>query len=88
MTIDEIYLNIGQSISTAIDESNWTAARLRIKVVGNGVVGYTGDYQVDNKTLDLSSYEKFPVRLETGSGNYTALLQKAAATNGTKQFLH
>jgi hypothetical protein len=54
MNIDEIYLNIGQSISTAIDESNWTDARLRIEIVGNGVVGYTGDYQVDNRTLDIS----------------------------------
>lgn len=54
MTVDEIYLNIGKSISNAIDGSNWTNAKLNIEVVGNGVIGYTGDYQVDNTIFDLS----------------------------------
>lgn len=54
MTVDEIYSSIGQGISNAIEESNWTNAKLDIEVVGNGVVGYTGDYQVDNTTVNLS----------------------------------
>jgi hypothetical protein len=54
MTVDEIYLNIAQGISNAIEESNWTNAKLDIEVVGDGVVGYSGDYQVGNNTVDLS----------------------------------
>src|SRR5690242_10086385 len=54
MTVDEIYTNIGQAIAGAIDENNWTKAKLDIEIVGDGVVGYTGDYQVENATLDLS----------------------------------
>ena len=54
MTIDEIYSNIAQSISSAIEHNIWTQARLDIEVVANGVVGYTGVYQVDNTVVDLS----------------------------------
>ncbi|WP_448635412.1 hypothetical protein [Pedobacter panaciterrae] len=54
MTIDEIYLNIAQCISSAIEESNWTNAKLDIEVVGDGVVGYTGDYWVDGTNVNLS----------------------------------
>ncbi|WP_448104045.1 hypothetical protein [Pedobacter panaciterrae] len=54
MTVDEIYLNIAQSISNAIEDANWAEAKLDIEVVANGVVAYTGDYQVNNTTIDLS----------------------------------
>lgn len=54
MTVDEIYLNIAQSISNAIEQDNWTQARLNIEIVADGVIGYTGEYQVDNATLDMS----------------------------------
>ena len=54
MTVDEIYLNIAQSISNAIQDASWTQAKLDIEVVANGVVGYTGVYQVNNTTVDLS----------------------------------
>ncbi len=54
MTADEIYVNIGQGISNAIDEPHWTNAKLDIEIVGDGVVGYTGDYQVNSNTIDLS----------------------------------
>lgn len=54
MTVDEIYLNIGRGISNAIDEPHWTSAKLDIEIVGDGVVGYTGDYQVNSTSVDLS----------------------------------
>ncbi|KAA2242751.1 hypothetical protein F0L74_09495 [Chitinophaga agrisoli] len=54
MTVDEIYLNIGQGMAGAIEESSWTKARLLIKVVGTGVVGYTGDYQIRETGHDMS----------------------------------
>jgi hypothetical protein len=54
MTVDEIYLNIAQSMSAAIEHDNWTLAELDIEVVANGVVGYTGNYDVDNKAIDIS----------------------------------
>jgi hypothetical protein len=54
MTVDEIYVNIGQGISNAIDEPHWKNAKLDIEIVGDGVVGYTGDYQINGATFDLS----------------------------------
>lgn len=54
MTVDEIYLNIAQSISNVIEDASWTQAKLDIEFVPNGVVGYTGVYQVDNTTVNLS----------------------------------
>ncbi|WP_436484615.1 hypothetical protein [Chitinophaga sp. ARDCPP14] len=54
MTADEIYLSIAKGIANAIDESNWTNAKLDIEVVANGVVGYTGDYQAGSTAVDLS----------------------------------
>ena len=54
MTVDEIYVNIAQSIADAIEQSSWTSAKLDIEVQEDGVVGYTGAYQVDNATVDLS----------------------------------
>lgn len=53
-TVDEIYLDIGQSIANAIEEDNWTNARLDIKIVGAGVVSYTGNYNIGDATHDLS----------------------------------
>jgi hypothetical protein len=64
MTVDEIYLNIGQVIFNTIDESNWTNAKLNTEIVGDGVVGYTGDYQMDTKTVDLS-IRKIPRDIST-----------------------
>ncbi len=54
MTIDEIYSNIGQSILNAIADENWTKARLNIEVVGDGVVGYSGEYEVGSDIKDIS----------------------------------
>ncbi|WP_214226660.1 hypothetical protein [Pedobacter sp. B4-66] len=54
MTVDEIYLNMAQGISNAIDENNWTKAKLDIEIVGDGVVGYTGDYELNSTSHDLS----------------------------------
>jgi len=53
MTLDEIYLNIAQGITNAIEHNGWTQARLDIEVVANGVVGYTGVYHTDSTTVDL-----------------------------------
>ncbi len=54
MTADEIYLKIGQEISNVIESGNWTNARLEIEIVGEGVVGYTGDYFANNEQKDMS----------------------------------
>ncbi|WP_123846905.1 hypothetical protein [Chitinophaga lutea] len=54
MTVDEIYLNIGQSIMNAIEADNWTNAQLNIEIVGTGVVGYTGDYNIGTAKHDIS----------------------------------
>jgi len=54
MTVDEIYLNIGQSIADAIEQDNWTKAWLNLEFVGTGVVGYTGDYEIGNVTHNIS----------------------------------
>jgi len=55
MTIDEIYLNIGQSIVNAIDDERWNHAKLNIEVVGTGVVSYNGEYITDNnETKNIS----------------------------------
>lgn len=58
MTIDEIYLSIGEEITSAIIEESWEEAQLHFKVVGDGVVGYTGEYfdQYNNpKDIDVFS---------------------------------
>jgi len=49
MTVDEIYLNIGQGIVNAIADEKWNEAKLYIEVVGTGVVSYNGEYFTDNK---------------------------------------
>lgn len=54
MTVDEIYLTIGQNITGAIEHNNWTKARLYLELVGTGVVGYTGDYAIESITHDIS----------------------------------
>jgi hypothetical protein len=54
MTVDEIYLNLAQAIAGAIEQDNWTKAKLDIEFVGDGVVGYTGEYHIDNSTVDIS----------------------------------
>jgi hypothetical protein len=64
MTVDEIYLNIGQSIVNAIEEDNWTNARLNFEIVGTGVVGYTGDYNIGETNHDIS-VRKIPRDIRT-----------------------
>lgn len=54
MTVDEIYSSIGQSISTSIEEGNWTKARLNVEIVGDGVVGYSGEYEISGDIKDIS----------------------------------
>jgi hypothetical protein len=54
MTVDEIYLKIGEEIVKVIENDNWTNARLEFEIVGEGVVGYTGDYLENNLTKDMS----------------------------------
>ncbi|WP_343608452.1 immunity protein YezG family protein [Chryseobacterium oranimense] len=51
MTVDEIYLNIGQSIVNAIEDESWSEAKLNIEVVGTGVVSYNGEYTTDNNEV-------------------------------------
>ena len=53
MTVDEIYLNIGQGISAAIEDENWNNAVLNLELVGTGVVGYNGSYSVNNEQHSL-----------------------------------
>ena len=54
MTVDEIYSNIGQSILNAIEDGSWTKASLNIEIVGDGVVGYSGEYETGGDTKDIS----------------------------------
>ncbi len=54
MTVDEIYLHIGQSIVNAIDEADWTDVELNIEIVGFGVVGYTGSYNIGSQRRELA----------------------------------
>ncbi|SDK12882.1 Protein of unknown function, DUF600 [Pedobacter sp. ok626] len=53
-TINEIYLNIAQGIVNAIEEDNWTNALLEIEIVGTGVVGYSGAYNIGETNHDMS----------------------------------
>ncbi|MCH5684220.1 hypothetical protein LWM68_08070 [Niabella sp. W65] len=68
MIVDEIYMNIGQSIMNAIEEVNWTTAQLNIEIVGTGVVGYTGNYKIGTEKHDIS-IRKILGKSETGSGS-------------------
>ncbi|WP_448635411.1 hypothetical protein [Pedobacter panaciterrae] len=54
MTVDEIYLKIGQEIVNVIETDNWRNARLEFEIEGEGVVGYTGDYLENDETKDMS----------------------------------
>jgi len=54
MTVDEIYSSIGQSILSSIEDGNWTKARLDIEIVGDGVVGYSGEYEIIGDIKDIS----------------------------------
>ncbi|HEX7801699.1 MAG TPA: immunity protein YezG family protein [Pseudoxanthomonas sp.] len=54
MTIDEIYSNIGQNIFNSIEDGNWTKATLNIEIVGDGVVGYSGEYEIGGDIKDIS----------------------------------
>ena len=54
MTVDEIYLKIAKEIFDAIEDANWSSATLRIELVGDGVVGYTGEYIKENDQKDIS----------------------------------
>jgi hypothetical protein len=54
MTVDEIYLKIGREIVKVIETSNWKNARLEFEIVGDGVIGYTGDYFENNQDKDMS----------------------------------
>lgn len=53
-SIDEIYHDIAQSIVATIENDNWTAAQLHIEVVGEGVVGYTGQYTIGTEKHDIA----------------------------------
>ncbi|AWL79425.1 hypothetical protein [Capnocytophaga canimorsus] len=56
MQVEEIYLKIGQEVFNAVQSDNWTEAKLYLEVTGdegNSVVGYTGDYKLKDKTIDL-----------------------------------
>ncbi len=59
MTVDEIYLKIGQEIFNVIESENWEKARLEIEVLGDGVVGYTGDYieKNDVENIDVENID-------------------------------
>jgi hypothetical protein len=54
MTVDEIYLKIGQEIVNVIETDNWKNARLEFEIAGEGIVGYTGDYLENDETMDIS----------------------------------
>lgn len=54
MTVDEIYLKIAKEIVKVIGSTNWTNARLECEIVGDGVVGYTGDYLENDEQQDMS----------------------------------
>lgn len=57
MKIDKIYFCIGEEISNAIIEEGWKEARLHFEIVGNGVVGYTGEYiDYHNKKKDIDVF--------------------------------
>ncbi len=53
MTVDEIYLKIGQEVFNVIESENWEKAYLQIEI-SNGVVGYTGDYFEDDIQKDIA----------------------------------
>lgn len=59
MTVDEIYLKIGQEIFNVIESENWEKALLEFEVVGDGVVGYTGDYieNSNKKEIDVENID-------------------------------
>ena len=59
MTVDEIYLKIGQEIFNIIESENWVKARLEFEFVGDGVVGYTGDYDENRgkKEMDVENID-------------------------------
>ncbi|SEH62275.1 hypothetical protein SAMN02927937_00550 [Paenimyroides aquimaris] len=78
MTVDEIYSKIGQEMFNVIEGDVWTNARLEFKIVGNGVVGYTGEYiennevkniSIRNITRELSVWIKELHEITTGGGN-------------------
>jgi hypothetical protein len=54
MTVDEIYLKIGEEIVKVIETGVWTNSRLEFEITGEGVVGYTGDYLENNEPMDIS----------------------------------
>jgi hypothetical protein len=54
MTVDEIYSSIAQSIFNSIEDENWTKAMLNIEIVGDGVVGYSGEYEISGGIKDIS----------------------------------
>ncbi len=54
MTIDEIYLKIGQEIFNVIESENWEKAQLEFEAFGDGVAGYTGKYSENNELKSIS----------------------------------
>ncbi|MCX2429261.1 MULTISPECIES: immunity protein YezG family protein [unclassified Pedobacter] len=52
MTVDEIYEAIAKEILNVIND-DWDKACLEFEFVGEGVVGYTGDYVNDNNKKDI-----------------------------------
>lgn len=81
MTVDEIYLNIGQGISNAIEEDNWANARLIIEIVGTGVVGYTGDYYIGSAKHDIA-IRKIPREIR----NWIKELQEITTERGSNKW--
>jgi hypothetical protein len=54
MTVDEIYSSIAQSIFNSIEDGNWTKAMLHNEIVGDGIVGYSGEYEINGDIEDIS----------------------------------